>query len=175
VSPPEMRTTARTDKMPPSGAPPPPSVAFLLISLGSSVREGVDTALRPLGLSLRHVSALGHLSHEPGLSYSELGRRAGVTPQSMQATLNQLQHLHAVERRTSIGRGRTAQLHITQVGTKLLAQGQAAIRRADQRLLTDIPAEQHEPLLAALLAAFLAAHDRHAGPNTPPRSGDANP
>jgi DNA-binding MarR family transcriptional regulator len=89
----------------------------------------------------------------------------------MRATLNQLQHLHAVERRTSIGRGRTAQLHITQIGTKLLEQGQAAIRRADQRLLSDIPAEQHEPLLAALLSAFLAAHDRHASPNTPPRRG----
>jgi hypothetical protein len=46
---------------------------------------------------------------------------------------------------------------------------------ADWVTISDIPAEQHEPLLAALLAAFLAAHDRHAGPNTPPGSGDTSP
>ena len=47
---------------------------------------------------MRHFSALGHLAHQPGLSYSELARRDGITTQSMQSTLLQLQEMGAVER-----------------------------------------------------------------------------
>lgn len=120
----------------PAGQPSEPaSPAFLLISLGRLVREEVETDLRDYGLSLRHLSALGHLSHEPGLSYSELGRRAGIAAQSMQATLRQLEELGAVERRNIAGRGRKAQLHVTSVGARLLRLGQGAsgTRRATAR------------------------------------------
>jgi DNA-binding MarR family transcriptional regulator len=66
-------------------------IAVLLLALGRIVREEVERALDVQGLSLRHLSALGHLSREPGLSCSALGRRAGVTAQSMQATVRQLE------------------------------------------------------------------------------------
>lgn len=139
------------------------SPAFFLIGLGRIVREEVETALRAEGSSLRHVSALGHLSRQPGLSYSELGRRAGITAQSMQATLRQLEELGAVERRTLPGRGRTAQLHVTSTGIDMLRRGQHAIRDADQRLLADIPGDQQDVLTALLLQAFTAAVRRRGG------------
>ncbi len=127
------------------------------MSLGRIVRDEVETGLRAHGSSLRHLSALGHLSREPGLSYSELGRRAGITAQSMQATLRQLEELGAVERCTPPGRGRTARLHVTSAGTELLRRGQDAIRDADERLLGDISADQHEVFTSLLLQAFTEA------------------
>ncbi len=148
---------------PPAPAPPP-SPALLLIWLGRLVREEVESQLRTRGLSLRHLSALGHLSREPGLSYSELGRRAGITAQSMQATLRQLEDLGAVQRRTEPGRGRAARLQITDTGGELLALGEQAITAADHRLLSDIPTEQHSPLTTTLLTAFTAAHRRRRTP-----------
>ncbi|MDQ2707033.1 MAG: MarR family transcriptional regulator [Actinomycetota bacterium] len=56
---------------------------------------------------------LGHLAGEPGLSYSELGRRAGVTAQSMQATLRQLEERGAAapRHRTGSGPDRSAARH----------------------------------------------------------------
>ncbi len=157
---------------PPSGVPPglrPPEQvgpAFLLIALGRIVRDEVEAALRGHGLTLRHLSALGHLSRQPGLSYSELARRAGITVQSMQATLQHLEQLGAVERRTVPGRGRTAQLHVTAAGTELLGRGRSVIRDADQRLLADVPPERHALLTELLLDAFLAATHRR-GPAAP--------
>jgi DNA-binding MarR family transcriptional regulator len=148
----------------PAAALPPPSAspAFLLIGLGRIVRDDVETTLRAHGSSLRQLSALGHLSRQPGLSYSELGRRAGITAQSMQATLRQLEELGAVERRTVPGRGRAAQLHLTSTGDELLRRGQHVICDADQRLLDDVPADQQEVLTALLLQAFTAAiHREH--------------
>jgi DNA-binding MarR family transcriptional regulator len=158
--------TESTGSPPPAGpAPPPASPAFLLIGLGRLVREEVESELRTRGLSLRHLSALGHLSREPGLSYSELGRRAGVTAQSMQATLHQLEDLGAVQRRTEPGRGRAARLHVTDTGGELLAVGKRAITSTDQRLLADFPTEQHSQLTAILLTAFTSAHRRSRTPS----------
>ena len=67
--------------------PPAPNAAVLLIALGRRVGERVDARLAEHDLAYRHLSALGHLAHEPDLSYSELGRRVGVTAQSMGASI----------------------------------------------------------------------------------------
>lgn len=144
------------------------SPAFLVMALGRRVREQTDAELKDDGLSLRHVSALGHLARRPGLSYSELARRAGITVQSMQATLLQLEELGAVERRTEPGRGRTAQLHVTEAGTVLLDRARAVVRAADARLLAGTDAEQREQIRGWLLRAFTATLP--AG--SPPRGDD---
>jgi len=41
------------------------SPAFLLMALGRRVRSQVEETLRGSGLTLRHVSALGHLASQP--------------------------------------------------------------------------------------------------------------
>jgi DNA-binding MarR family transcriptional regulator len=140
--------------------PPKPSPAFLLMGLGSTVRAEVEEGLRAIGLTLRHFSALGHLSSEPGLSYSELARRAGVTTQSMQATLQQLERDGTVIRRTPPGRGRTARLELTAEGTRLLADGRRVMTAADEHVLADVRPDQHRLLTDALFAAFVGSRRR---------------
>ena len=108
------------------------------MTLGRRLRAEIERDLATSGLTLRHLSALGHLGREPGLSYSELARRAGITAQSMQATLRQLEALAAVERRTPAGRGRTAELHVTDSGERLRTAGMATVRAADRRLLAPL-------------------------------------
>lgn len=135
----------------PTGGPPlAGSPSFLIIGLGTRLRVDVERALSASGLSMRHLSALGHLRHEPGLSYSELGRRSHVTAQSMQATLRHLEERGAVERRTEAGRGRTAELHVTDLGVELLALGRRAYEAADRELLGDMDADQRAQLTALL-------------------------
>jgi DNA-binding MarR family transcriptional regulator len=146
------------DPAPPTGDPV--NAAFLLIGLGRALRDQADAGLRELGLSLRHLSALGHLARQPGLSYSELARRARVTVQSMQATLNQLEDLGTIERRTTPGRGRTAQLHLTEPGRELLARAMDVLRVADRRLAAQLGPDDHRTLSRILLRAFLLAADR---------------
>jgi DNA-binding MarR family transcriptional regulator len=141
--------------------PPPVSPAFLIMSLGRRLREDVEHALARHGIALRHLSALGHLAREPGLSYSELARRAGITAQSMQATLRHLEDLGAVERRTAPGRGRSAELHVTDRGAALRASGQQVITAADETLLAGLPADERVVLGRLLFQVFGA---QPAGP-----------
>lgn len=135
-------------------APPPPSAAFLLMTLGRRLRDEVEATLKAEGIALRHVSALGHLAAHPGLSYSELARRAGVTPQSMQATIEALERRGAVARDTDPGRGRTAELRVTAEGTRLRQVGTAVVGDVDTRLRAHLDDETHRVLTEALATLF---------------------
>lgn len=108
------------------------------MALGTRIREHLEETLRVENIGLRHFSALGHLARDPGVSYSELARRARVTPQSMQATLTRLEQLGAVERVGEAGRGRTAHLHVTEEGHRLLAIGRRAFSQVDQALAQEL-------------------------------------
>lgn len=124
----------------------PLSAAFLMIAAGRTARERAEAELEELDLALRHVSALGHLAREPGLSYSELARRAGITAQSIQATLGQLEQRGAIERRTPPGRGRRAVLAVTDHGHQLLAEALATFAAADRRLIETLGEDAHVAL-----------------------------
>ncbi|WP_433005366.1 MarR family winged helix-turn-helix transcriptional regulator [Kribbella sp. CA-294648] len=136
---------------------PPISLAILLMMIGRQLRDQVDVELRRQGLTMRHFSALGHLAHQPGLSYSELARRDGITTQSMQSTLLQLQEMGAVERLTAPGRGRTADLQVTESGHELLNRCRAVLAVVDERLRETIgsaEADQWTKTILATLTAF---------------------
>jgi DNA-binding MarR family transcriptional regulator len=135
--------------------PPAPDVAFLLMALGRRVRDEVDARLDAHGLTYRHLSALGHLRREPDLSYSELARRAGVTVQSIQATVRGLIDLGAIEQVGAGGQGRRAQLQVTAHGRRLLTSGTDVVRDVGAGLTADLEPDQAAALTAALAAVFV--------------------
>ena len=140
---------------PPGPAGPPSrllaSPVMLLIALGRIAREELDDVLAGDGLSLRHLGALGHLRRTPRLSYSGLGRRAGVTAQSMQATVSHLERIGAVSRSDATGRGRAADLTVTSAGVAALERAEAAIAVVENWLLASIPGDDRAALTATLL------------------------
>ncbi|MCZ2821675.1 MarR family winged helix-turn-helix transcriptional regulator [Modestobacter sp. VKM Ac-2977] len=118
---------------PGAGEPPAASPAVLLVALGREAESRLGAALESSGLSLRLMGALGHLARQPGLSYTELARRARVTPQSMHATVAALIEAGAVAP-AGPGRGKRALLEVTDQGRRLLAAGQEAITAVDAEL-----------------------------------------
>lgn len=125
------------------------SAVLLLVGAGRLLQRRVEEELAGLGLTLRHLGALGHLSHRPDLSYSDLARRAGITTQSMHATVRALEDLGAVSR-TLAGQGHPARLEITDRGRELLDAVRATAQRLDRELLGGLTDEQREVLRAAL-------------------------
>lgn len=128
------------------------SAVLLLVVAGRSLQRRVDEELAQLGLTMRHFGALGHLSHRPDLSYSDLARRARVTAQSMHATVRALEERGAV-RRTLPGHGHAARLEITDEGRRLLEAVRAAAERLDDEVLADLGAEERAALVRTLLRA----------------------
>jgi DNA-binding MarR family transcriptional regulator len=129
---------------------PPVSVAFLLARAGERVGRQMDHALEECGLSRRLFGALGHLHREPDLSLSDLGRRSGVTAQSMLATVVELERGGFVVR-TTRGRGRRAEIALTEHGQSALRSAKSAITALDRRIESGVPAELRGPLIDQLM------------------------
>jgi DNA-binding MarR family transcriptional regulator len=130
------------------------SSSFLLVAAGRTMRARLEAELATRGLTLRHVGALGHLAGRPDISYSELARRAGITPQSMRATVRRLEELGAV-RRDPGGQGRAASLEVTGAGRELLAWAGESAARVDAEALAEIAPEDRAALRRVLLAVAL--------------------
>ncbi|PZF87786.1 MarR family winged helix-turn-helix transcriptional regulator [Micromonospora deserti] len=139
---------------PGAGSRPSPTtstaLALLFIAAGRAVQRRVEAALAEHGLTLRHVGALGYLAANPHLSYSDLGRRAGVTAQSMHATVNRLEELGAVIRHHG-GHGRPARLEVTGHGRRLLARAGEIAAAVDGELLGELTSERRAELARLLL------------------------
>jgi DNA-binding MarR family transcriptional regulator len=123
------------------------STTMLLIAAGRSAQRDLEAALAGHGVTLRHLGTLGHLAHTPGLSYSDLARRADVTVQSMHATIASLVDLGAIEV-DAPERGRAAKLRLTGTGHHLLRTAAVTAREIDRaRLPHDL---DHDALRAYL-------------------------
>lgn len=160
------------DKPPPRARRPlVTSTSFLLVAAGRSAQRRLDRVLGERGLALRHVGALGHLAHEPDVSYSDLARRAGITPQSMRATVRQLEELGAV-RRTLPGHGHAARLEVTAHGHDLLAWAGEQAHALDDDVLDGVAADQHQALRRSL--ATIAMPDGPPGRPGPGPPGESS-
>jgi DNA-binding MarR family transcriptional regulator len=125
------------------------SVVLMLVGVGRFLQRRVDDELAALGLTLRHLSALGHLSHRPDLSYSDLARRARITTQSMHATVRSLEERGAVQR-VLAGHGHAARLEITDDGRRLLRAVGEVAARLDRELLAGLDDDQRDVLAGVL-------------------------
>lgn len=61
-------------------------VGYVLKQAATSLRAAMDTAMRPLGLTVPQYACLTLLGQRPGLSNAELARGAVATRQSPQST-----------------------------------------------------------------------------------------
>lgn len=144
-----------------SGPVDPPleaSTTMRLIAAGRVAQQRFEQALAELGLTMRHLGALGHLSRSPELSYSDLARRAHVTAPSMHATVRQLEDLGAVRRHLA-GHGHTARLEVTEAGVQLLAAVRAAARRIDDDVSESL-GDADSATLSRLLTRFVTDQTR---------------
>jgi DNA-binding MarR family transcriptional regulator len=130
--------------------PPAASLSVLLGLVERRVGERLDAALVGAGTSRRQLGALGHLRRTPGLSVSELARRAGVTPQSMHATVGQLEEDGLLER-AGTGRGRRAGLVVSELGLERMTSGMAVVASVDDDLRAQVGDETYAAAVAALV------------------------
>lgn len=140
----------------PAASPLTDSPSLMVAALGRVVGRRLNDALAELGLSLRSLGALGHLRRQPDISYTELARRAGVTVQSMHATIAQLIALGAVAPVEPTARGRSAQLTVTDRGVGLLGAVGEIAARVDEEIFADATPEVATLLSRAAAAAFAA-------------------
>lgn len=120
-------------------------LGYLLYRAMAALRPEVTAELRPLGLGLPEFVCMRILSVAPGRSSAELARDANVSPQAMNLVLKGLQELGAVTRPATVSSGRALPAQLSSAGKALLKRAEAAVRAAEDRILTDLTvAERRE-------------------------------
>ena len=111
------------------------SLGYLLKEASSALRVAMETVLRPLGMTVTHYSCLELLAQRPGLSNSELARRAFVTRQSMNVLLQTLERDGYVTRPAEAPVGKILPTRLTPRGRRSLAKASTAVRSVEVRML----------------------------------------
>ncbi|MGP3974206.1 MarR family winged helix-turn-helix transcriptional regulator [Streptomyces sp. 8N114] len=128
------------------------SVGYVLKQVHASLRTAMDEALRPLDLTVPQYACLELLGRHPGLSNSELARRAFVTRQSMNLVVRRLQERELLTRPDQAPQGRTLPTTLTQDGQTTLRKASVAVRAAEKQLFSPLSHEQQRRLREDLAA-----------------------
>jgi DNA-binding MarR family transcriptional regulator len=132
------------------------SVGYVLKQVQASLHTAMDGVLRPLDLTVAQYACLELLGQHPGLSNSELARRAFVTRQSMNLVLRRLQERGLLTRPEHAAHGRALPTKLTRAGQTKLRKASVAVRTVEQQLFSPLsPAQQRR--LRDELAACLAS------------------
>jgi DNA-binding MarR family transcriptional regulator len=119
------------------------SVGYVLKQVQASLNSAMDEVLRPLGLTVAQYACLELLGQHPGLSNSELARRAFVTRQSMNLVLRRLQERGLLTRPDHADHGRALPTKLTRAGQATLRKASVAVRAVEQQLFSPLsPAQQ---------------------------------
>ncbi|NEA31460.1 MarR family transcriptional regulator [Streptomyces sp. SID13031] len=132
------------------------AVGYTLKRAATALRTAMDSALRPLDLTVPQYSCLEVLSQQPGLSNAELARAVFVTRQSMNLVLRGLQDRGLITRPETAPHGRALPSKLTPAGRKQLHAASTAVRAVEQRMLTPFTNPQQDRLLNDLLACIEA-------------------
>ncbi|GAB3712949.1 MarR family transcriptional regulator [Amycolatopsis oliviviridis] len=128
------------------------SVGYLLKRAATALRTAMDTALRPLDLTVPQYSCLEVLSQRPGLSNAELARAVFVTRQSMNLVLRGLQDRGLVTRPATAPQGRALPSTLTPAGRAQLRAASGLVREVEKRMLEPFSAPGRDRLLHDLAA-----------------------
>lgn len=109
-------------------------VGYVLKRAQAALRNGLDDALRPLGLTAPQYTCLRLLRHDPGLTTSELARGAFVTRQSMNTVVQGLQQRGLIERPAKALSGRKLPTTLTPLGVQAVERGDEAAQALEDRM-----------------------------------------
>lgn len=141
---------------------------YMMRMVTNELSRQLERVLRPFSLTHAQLAALAQLGvASPGaLTSAELGRRAGVTAQSMSTATASLLDRGLVIRAPDPTHGRRLDIQITAAGMELLERAQAATKRVEERALAPLtPDQQHE--FRAVLRQLMLAMNIYV-----PESGD---
>lgn len=115
------------------------------------LRQRMDAALRPVGLTTPQYAALSAIELAPGISNAALARAAFVTPQTMQGIVANLERVGLIERRSDPMHGRRLQAALTANGQAAMSRAHRAVSGIEAAMIAGLSHDE-TTMLAGLLA-----------------------
>jgi DNA-binding MarR family transcriptional regulator len=126
------------------------SPSMTLVLQARNLERRLEEDLHAAGLSLRKFGILGHLLSSPGLSFTEIAGRAGITVQSVHTIIGDLMASGWVTTDGTGGRGRTATLRLTESGSERIHAARQIVERIDEETFGRSAEGEWQDLASAL-------------------------
>jgi DNA-binding MarR family transcriptional regulator len=131
---------------------PGESIGYLLTRAHLALRQELDAALRPYGLTVLQIGVLAALKRSPGQSNADLARAHFVTPQTMSAIVATLEAAGLIARSADAQHGRILRTELTRAGRQALEKCRPEVDAVNGRMLKNLPASDRDRLRALLQA-----------------------
>ncbi len=129
------------------------TLGFLVRRVMARLRPEATSALRPLGLGLPEFVCMRILETYPGRTSADLARHTHVTAQAMNLVLHELEDMGAVTRPETAPSGRALPAQLTRKGKALLKRAEAAVAKAEDKILAHLSAAERRELKRLLYRA----------------------
>ena len=133
--------------------PPGPSTSrpgYLLKRVQHALRNRMDAALRPIGLTTPQYSVLTAVRADPGISNATLAREAFVTAQTMQAIVANLERDGFILRHADPSHGRILRTGLTDHGHESLIRADQVISGVESAMIRSLSAGEVATLIHLL-------------------------
>lgn len=137
----------------------PEELGVLIKETQAVLHQRMDDVLRPLGLSVPQYACLQALSDTPGITGSELARRAFVSRQSMNVLLQGLEKRGLIERSEDPGPRRERATILTAAAIPLIDRARTVVAAVAATMAGDFTGDdllRLRTLLAACRDSLLA-------------------
>ncbi|WP_432829212.1 MarR family winged helix-turn-helix transcriptional regulator [Dactylosporangium sp. CA-092794] len=128
------------------------SVGYMLKKAATALRSAMDSALRPLDLTVSQYACLEVLRQRPGLTGSELARAVFVSRQSMNLVLKGLERRGLLTRPAAPAHGKALPTELTPAGREQLAAANEVVGAVERRMLSALTPAAERRLCADLTA-----------------------
>lgn len=139
------------------------STGYRLIKLGEVVFSRAEQALAALRVKPRHFNVLTTVAADPTLSQRELSAVLGIDPNVMVGVIDDLERAGLATRQRSSTDRRRHVVVVTQDGHRLIAEGNAAVARAQREFFGRLSAAELDGLHTT--AGLLLGLDGPDGPD----------
>lgn len=130
----------------------PEELGLLIKETQSILNQRMEQRLRPIGLSVPQYACLQALHDTPGITGSELARRAFVSRQSMNVLLQGLERRGLVERSSAPGPRRERHTALTPFAEDLVGQARGEVADLADQMTSRIRTEDLHRLRQSLTA-----------------------
>jgi len=106
----------------------------------------MERALAGVDITLPQFRVLAKLAAYPGISNADLARLTQLTPQTISATIANLERAGLVSRRPHEAHGRIQHLDITEHGQTLLTTSRTRVRAIERELMEGLSPEEEQTI-----------------------------
>ncbi len=128
----------------------PEELGVLIKEAQAILHQRMDEVLRPLELSVPQYACLQAIHDTPGITGSELARRAFVSRQSMNVLLQGLERRGLIERSDDLGPRRERATTLTPAATVIVGRARAEVAAVVATMTGDLSASDLTRLRALL-------------------------